>query len=259
VVIERELPPYQRTDLRIADSSNRPSGHEYDRYLWLVEEMRTVGYDDVAVVERGSFRVGDVFLSAILALASDLLADLGIKLGSVAAAEVDWLRTLAEEMRGAVAATVDASSGLAVDCDELTGTWLGADSVAGFSPLLCGGLDAETESRMLGILRGDAWSGYPGLIAALPPSTCPTSPRFDSKRYWRGPIWPVITWLFGWALARRGFAGESEWLRTEGLRLVADGNFGEYYEPFTGEWLGSAKQSWTAAVTLDWLSTAREP
>ena len=45
-------------------------------------------------------------------------------------------------------------------------------------------------------------------------------------------------------------------MRIEGLRLVADGASGEYYEPFTGERLGSADQSWTAAVTLDWLSTS---
>jgi glucosylglycerate hydrolase len=33
-----------------------------------------------------------------------------------------------------------------------------------------------------------------------------------------------------------------------------DGCFGEYYEPFTGEALGSDDQSWTAAVALDWLA-----
>ena len=39
-----------------------------------------------------------------------------------------------------------------------------------------------------------------------------------------------------------------------GLAQLADGRFGEYYEPFTGEPLGSDAQSWTAAVALDWLA-----
>jgi hypothetical protein len=30
------------------------------------------------------------------------------------------------------------------------------------------------------------------------------------------------------------------------------GDFAEYFEPFTGESLGSPQQSWTAAVALDW-------
>ena len=33
------------------------------------------------------------------------------------------------------------------------------------------------------------------------------------------------------------------------------GGFGEYFVPFTGELLGSASQSWTATVVLDWLAS----
>ena len=38
------------------------------------------------------------------------------------------------------------------------------------------------------------------------------------------------------------------------LEQLAEGGFAEYFEPFTGEPLGSDDQSWTAAVTLDWLA-----
>lgn len=71
--------------------------------------------------------------------------------------------------------------------------------------------------------------------------------------YRRRPVWPVMTWLFSWAFAHRGWPEKSARLRTEGLRQVTDGNFAEYYEPFTGEPLGSMQQSWTAASVLDWL------
>ena len=36
------------------------------------------------------------------------------------------------------------------------------------------------------------------------------------------------------------------------------GGFGEYFEPFTGDLLGSDNQSWTAAVALDWLATGSQ-
>ena len=37
------------------------------------------------------------------------------------------------------------------------------------------------------------------------------------------------------------------------------GGFGEYFEPFTGELLGSDNQSWTAAVALDRLASGSQP
>ena len=76
---------------------------------------------------------------------------------------------------------------------------------------------------------------------------------FRPREYWRGPVWPVMTWLFSWAFARRGWTERSARLREEGLRQATDGSFAEYYEPFTGEPLGSMQQSWTAAAVLDWL------
>jgi hypothetical protein len=40
---------------------------------------------------------------------------------------------------------------------------------------------------------------------------------------------------------------------------LADGGFGEYFNPFTGRSLGSTDQSWTAAVALDWLANESQP
>ena len=55
------------------------------------------------------------------------------------------------------------------------------------------------------------------------------------------------------SFARRGWSERSLMLRREGLRQASDGAFAEYYEPFSGEPLGSMQQSWTAAAVLDWL------
>ena len=49
---------------------------------------------------------------------------------------------------------------------------------------------------------------------------------------------------------------DSEALKKANLAMLSQeqAQFGEYFSLETGEPLGSLKQSWTAAVTIDWLS-----
>ena len=47
-------------------------------------------------------------------------------------------------------------------------------------------------------------------------------------------------------------------LKNHGPAQLSNGRLGEYYEPFTGEPLGSNEQSWTAAVAPDWLADEEE-
>jgi hypothetical protein len=64
----------------------------------------------------------------------------------------------------------------------------------------------------------------------------------------------VIDWLLWWAFVRAGEDQLAERVRRSSLEQIAEGGFAEYFEPFTGEPLGSDDQSWTAAVALDWLA-----
>jgi glucosylglycerate hydrolase len=258
VVPGAELPEFVRTDVHhVGDVRERPTDAEYGRYLWLVEQLRRVHYEDDAAREVVGFRVADVFTSAILAVASDELAGLGDELGfDDEAAE---LGELAARFRGGVLSTVSPSTGLARDLDRRSGQWIETETVAGFAPLFCGvGGDgdraAAVVTRQRELFWGDRWCGHPGLAHPLPPSVSPSDPSLQPRAYWRGPVWPIVSWLFGWAFERQGDDDGAGRLRGASLRQLAAGDFGEYYEPFTGEPLGSLQQSWTAAVTLDWLA-----
>ena len=65
----------------------------------------------------------------------------------------------------------------------------------------------------------------------------------------------MIDWLLWWALVRAGELALAERVRGSSLEQIAKGGFAEYFEPFTGEPLGSREQSWTAAVVLDWMAS----
>jgi hypothetical protein len=67
----------------------------------------------------------------------------------------------------------------------------------------------------------------------------------------------VVSWLLWWSLVRVRENERAETLRRVALEQLEETGFAEYFEPFTGEPLGSDDQSWTAAIALDWLAYGR--
>ncbi|MDQ0119562.1 glycogen debranching protein [Pseudarthrobacter sp902506025] len=255
-IVPGTVPPFTRRDvLHVADASERPDDAEYTKYLWLVQQMAEVRFDDAAVQDAVDFRVRDVFFSAIMAASSDVLAGLAAEIGRDQDAEE--LRSMATRFREGVASTVDPATGLARDYDVLAREWIGTETVSGFAPLVAGG-DPALLAAQRELLLGPRWMGFPGLRFALPPSTSPASEAFRPRTYWRGPVWPFLNLLLGWACARDGETALVDALRSASLEQLSDLQFGEYYEPFTGEPLGSLAQAWTAAAALEWVGPAQE-
>jgi glucosylglycerate hydrolase len=249
VVVGADLPPYTRRDTAVvADASQRPDQAEYDRYLWLVELLKQARYDDARVRETAEFLTTDVFASAVFAVANEALAHLARRLGRP---EHDEHLAAATLFRRGVLGARDERSGLALDTDLQTGEPVRVDTIAGFAPLIGGGLDVGAEQALLHLLRSPRWTGHPGLRHPVVPTTSPASPEFRPRAYWRGPSWPVMNWFLAWMLNRRGVKNAAGALRAAALAELSDGSFAEYYEPLTGEPLGSVDQSWSAAATLD--------
>jgi glucosylglycerate hydrolase len=249
-----DLPPYTRYDLQhVTDPSHRPTDAEYDRYLWLLEHLKGARYDDTAIYETHPFLVKDVLFSAILVAANEALLEIAGVVGAAAEERVvieGWI----ERGRMGLERRWDADLGLCVDYDLLAGEPLRVRTVAGFAPLIAGGLSEERLRDLLETLDSAAFAGHEGLRWSLPPSTSPEEPGFHPRSYWRGPVWPVANWLLWWSLIRAGEPDRASRMCRETLGQLAEGGFAEYFEPFTGEPLGSHEQSWTAAVALDMLA-----
>ncbi|GAB3272143.1 hypothetical protein GCM10027449_08460 [Sinomonas notoginsengisoli] len=249
-----DLEPFVRTDTRIVeDVSQRPSDEEYARYLWLVQQMADARFDDARLPDVVDFQVKDVFMSAALAAANEDLAVLAERHGH--GGEAARLREWAAEFREGVDGTVDPATGLARDRDVLTGEWIGLPTIAGFAPLISSA-DPEMRARQSALVDSEAWTGDPRLAFPLPASTSTVYPDLRPRQYWRGPVWPVMNWYLATALRRHGDNERYARWREASLAQLMEGHFGEYYEPFTGEPLGSWNQSWTAAVALEWLDDA---
>ena len=254
-----DLPPYPRYDLQhVGSPSQRPTDADYDRYLWLVELIKRAWCDETTIYESHPFLVKDVLSSAILVAANEAL----LKIAELVEAQEDDHTIIAAWIvrgRRGLEGCWEPELGLCLDYDLRADRPLQVRTVAGFAPLIAGSLDPRQLGVLLKTLDSPTFLGHRGLRWPLPPSTSPEDPGFNPRSYWRGPTWPVVNWLLWWSLIRADETERAERLRRTALEQLAKGGFGEYFDPFTGQLLGSADQSWTAAVALDWLSSESLP
>ena len=248
--------PYTRLDSsEVPDPSQRPTNWDYDRFLWLVEQLRKYRYDDARIYREYPYLIKDVFFSAVLVAANAAL----LALADVARASSVACRQLAcwlDRGRAGLASRFDTLTGLCADYDVRAGEDIRLRTFAGFAPLFARTADPGQCAAQLRLLDSADFCGHPRLRWPLLPSTSPAEPAFEPHNYWRGPVWPVINWLLWQSLRLLGYSARADAVRDDSLsQLAAAGEFGEYFEPFTGKQLGSTRQSWTAAVTLDWLAS----
>jgi hypothetical protein len=255
--VGEDMPSYTRYDLEhVSDPSQRPSDEEYDRFLWLLELLKRARYEEAEIYEGHPFLVKDVLFSGILVAANEAL----LKIAEVVGAdegEREFVRSWMKRGREGLEKRWDEELKLCLDYDLRTEEPSRVRTVAGFAPLIAGGLSPERLEDLLKTLDSPAFAGNPELRWPLPPSTSPEEPGFHPRSYWRGPVWPVANWLLWWSLLRAGQTERAERMRRDTLDQIAEGGFAEYFEPFTGEALGSWDQSWTAAVALDFLGAGR--
>jgi len=250
-----EMSPHPRYDLEhVHDPSQRPTDADYDRYLWLVKLVKRAACDEATIYRSHPFLVKDVLFSAILVAANDALLEIS-RLVSASHEDAELISSWISRGRRGLESRWDPELRLCLDYDLRAAKPLRSRTTAGFAPLVAGGLRPWRLATLLETLRSPSFIAYPGLRRPLPPSTSPKDARFNPRSYWRGPVWPVIDWLLWWALVRAGEHQLAERVRESSLEQVAEGGFAEYFEPFTGEPLGSREQSWTAAVALDWLAS----
>jgi len=238
-----ELQAVERSDRLHADAAERPTDLDYRRYLVLVDRLRLAGYRPA--LGEALFVDVDLAFNAILAVAEDDLAWLWARVGG----NGERARRAGERVRAALAVRWDAAAGVYVE-SERTPT----ETVADLFPLYAGVPDRRQARRMF-----DAALWAPQHYGPSPEapwavtSASKSSPAFDPRRYWRGPVWINVNWFLVKGLRRAGLVGEADALRRLTLRLVDRSGFAEYYEPSTGEPLGSDGFSWSAALTLDLL------
>lgn len=223
-------PPFERVDKKfVASPEERPTDETYSRFIAIVDGIRRSGFG------AGPFAVYDPCTSALLAKGEEDLAWLAREAGVESDAGAR-----AERVRSALVQRLwDEPSGRFRFHDAHAGRDATPDVLAAYMPLILD-LPEAVRARLHAGLRQSFAVSWPL------PSTSPSEAAFQQRCYWRGPSWVNMNWLLAPVVGPE--------LRDRTLELIEQSGFWEYFDPHSGDGLGTDQFTWTAALVLDWLT-----
>jgi Trehalase len=245
-----QIPRYRRADIHTVSASDRPTNTAYDRFAYLVKFFADHGYDEAKIREDCPFLVQDVLFNSLLSRASGDLAEIARIIGK----DPTPHEKLADKTKSAVDERL---------WDEFRGTYLDYDLVEGspmrvyFGPNLVGPLyagipDQARAKRVVDTLENEGFGLSDENVTPVPTYDL-HGYEFSQERYWRGPVWINIDWFLMHGLEAYGYGEHAERLRQTIIGVCRDEGFYEYFDPTSGEGLGSILFSWSAALLLDVL------
>jgi glycogen debranching enzyme len=240
---------YQRRDTGHVDAAMRPTAAEYDRYVAILQFGRACGWDHRIIADTGPFRVVDVGMSMELLRANRDLLVIAEALGDTGA-----VAELSERIALSEAGTDwlwNDSVGAYCSRDATTGESSGLVTNASFLAFYAAVGSAAQRGRLSAALeRMTTSANY------LLPSLEAGSRAYDHQRYWRGPVWLVVSYMVAMGLAEAGHGDWAERIRADSARLIAASGFYESFSPETAAGSGGDDFSWTAAMWLAWIRKA---
>ncbi|MGI9395696.1 MAG: MGH1-like glycoside hydrolase domain-containing protein [Boseongicola sp.] len=231
--------PYTRRDIGHVDPDMRPTKEDYDRYIAILEFGRNAGWNDTTIIADGPFLMADPGITFILLRAHDDLAVIGRALGE----NVVEIETWATDLRSALPQIWNDDLA-AFDARNLrTGEFANVLGSGAFLAYLANAGNPQLDAQLLRV-----WNA----VAFGIPSADPEAESFNSRKYWRGPSWPVVNALLAIGFKSAGRDDLAERLRRETAALITKHGFYEYFDPLDATPCGGADFTWTAAIWLAW-------
>jgi hypothetical protein len=238
---------YQRRDTGHVDAAMRPTQNEYDRYVAILQFGRNCGWNHREIADNGPFRMIDVGMSMELLRANrDLLVMAKAMDDALVIAELEARIALSEKGMDWL---WNEEAGAYCSRDATTGQSSGLVTNASFLAFYAGVGNNMQRARLIAALER-----ITGSATYLLPSLEAGSRAYDHKRYWRGPIWLVVSYMVAQGLAEAGHNVWADRICADSASLIQKSGFYESFSPEDGSGSGGPDFSWTAAMWLAWCS-----
>ncbi len=234
-------------EYRWVKADERATPSDLRRMLSLARILKQYHYDSAAIIQNSPVVIQDLVFNAVLAAANESLERLAETIGQSVPAD---LHAHFAPTRRALESLWDHDCQLYCGRELVSGQSLCTPTIAAFMPLFAG-TASPAHAKHLHDLLGSTDHGF---NSPHPLPTVPlTSPHFEPKRFWKGPVWINMNWFVIRGLRRYGYTTAADHLRLQTLALVQRSGFREYYNPLTGDGLGARNFSWSAALVIDLL------
>ena len=246
------VPEFQRGDTRHVPADERPHRSEYERFIYLIDVFRTLSYEPRDLLANSPFLVQDVLFNAILFRADEDLRALAVSLDEPTDEIDSWISNVQLNFNTRF---WHEGVGLYYDFDVRSNEPIQVNTASTLLPLFAG-LPSERQAQRLveeHLLNPEEYAPA-GAVRHWVTTTAKTEPTWESRRYWRGPVWVIMNWLIMEGLTRYGYDDLANTIRQDTLSLIEASGFREYYDAQDGSGCGSTDFSWSAALALE-LST----
>ena len=240
VKIEENL-KYERRDLNVSRSSNRPLKKDYDGYITLLNQFKKDKYNPSKIVNDSLFNVIDIGFNSILIRATKDLVEVAKKFNldftdlknKISKSEESLIRFYKDEEQSFFS------------YDFKNHNLIKIDTISNYFVLFANLQNEDINNKIINKLKE-----YNSQTEYFFTTVNPKDKTFEETRYWRGPVWINTNWIIYQGLLDKD-KNFSNLIKNKTLELLENKKFHEYYNYKTGDCLGANNFSWSAALYLD--------
>ena len=240
VKIEENL-KYERRDLNVSRSSNRPLKKDYDGYITLLNQFKKNKYNPTKIVNDSMFNVIDIGFNSILIRATKDLVEVSKKFNLDF---TDLKNKISKSEESLIKFYIYEDQSF-FSYDFKNHNLIKVDAISNYFILFANLQNQEINNKII-----DKLKKYNSQKDYFFTTVNPKDKTFEETRYWRGPVWINSNWIIYQGLINKD-KNFSELLKNKTLELLENKKFHEYYNFKNGDCLGANNFSWSAALYLD--------
>ncbi len=247
ILVDKDL-NYQRRDLEVSNSDERPLKKDYDRYVTIRDQFRDVNYNPNKLYELSIFNVVDVgFNSLFLKANKDL-----VKLLKKFKLNYDELDFFISKSESEIIKLYNYDSDEFVSKDLNTNKDIIIPSITNYFILIADLKNDKLNKKIINNLKNHNLNKK-YIFSTIKPD----HQTFEEKRYWRGPVWINCNWLIYEGIKNKDKEYSIK-IKNETISLIENKGFHEYYSCNDGSVMGANNFSWSAALYLDLVMQKNE-